>query len=186
LVQGVTGSSATTSFSSSDTDVWGTDGTVESIGTTAGVVDITGERWAVNDSVFNAGETLVFSISNFSLTTSVTGEDGLLASGTFTGIGFQETGRGYGHVVVLGDVGTNQVEARFNSTNYNIAAGSFSEGDQMYVTSANLGDLTSSNPQRFGVSNTDFTITIIPEPNSYALLAGLAGLSFVMLRRRQA
>ncbi|MDQ8207367.1 PEP-CTERM sorting domain-containing protein [Coraliomargarita sp. SDUM461003] len=184
LVQGWTGSSASTSFTDTDEDVNANSGVVTTIGNTDAAVDITDERWTAVDGLFDAGETLEFTLQNFTLTTNLA-YDGS-PSGSFTGTSYQETGRGYGHLVVIGDVGSDLFETRFNATDYSIAAGSLDEGEQMYLTAADpvLDGLTYSNVQRFGVNGVDFTITI-PEPSSYVLLAGLLGLSYAMVRRRK-
>ncbi|MDA9260508.1 PEP-CTERM sorting domain-containing protein [Puniceicoccaceae bacterium] len=44
---------------------------------------------------------------------------------------------------------------------------------------------SANSKNRWGVGGLAVTVTVVPEPSSYALLAGLLCLSFVMLRRRQ-
>ncbi|MGB0744298.1 MAG: PEP-CTERM sorting domain-containing protein, partial [Opitutales bacterium] len=59
-------------------------------------------------------------------------------------------------------------------------------GDDLYDTAGNLVGVTSAllgsaDPTSFGSVN-----PVVPEPGSFALLAGIFGMTFVMLKRRQA
>ncbi|WPJ94949.1 PEP-CTERM sorting domain-containing protein [Coraliomargarita algicola] len=72
----------------------------------------------------------------------------------------------------------------------NNGLGTIAEGDytfQAYFEGYTNGTNTAGNIfLNNGGSNYQATFTIVPEPGIYALIAGLLGLSFVALKRRQA
>ncbi len=141
----------------------------------------------VNETIMAAGDTLVFTIEDLSL--------GALTGYQATLNGFDQFSMvewdGNSHQSVVG-TGTGLFVADTNLARTISLTGIAAEGGDtgyqstLYITAKNPDSGT--RPQRWGVEDLGFDITVaaIPESSSYALLAGLLGLSYVMIRRRQA
>jgi hypothetical protein len=125
---------------------------------------------SITDFVGGTGSDAVQDISDitelsfYSFTATADGHARDAATISFTGFGVDPT--------AAQNLSSDADTARIVNIKSNWSA----EADAMYLT---VGNANSKN--RWSVSG--LAVTIIPEPNSYALLAGL---SFVMLRRRQA
>lgn len=196
LVEGWTGSTASApTFVGSEADITKTDG-LATIGTTDGAVDVSGgTRFSVDSGTMNAGKTLEFSLQNFSVTGTTSGDTYGASLNAFTGTSLQETGRGYGHIAVIGEGTSGDLNStRFNAGTSSLFDGLLNETDSLLITSAQLhidsssdpeATIASSNPQRWGVMDVDFgvDVNIVPEP-AVLTLVGLSGLSFLWLKRR--
>jgi hypothetical protein len=197
LVQGWIGSSASTTFANDEADVNANNGTA-TIGTTNGAVSLTAAgNFSVDSSTMNEGKTLEFSLDNFLVTGTTIAGTYTASLDAFTGASYSETGKGYGHIAVIGEgpTATDLFASRFNATTYNID-GLLNETDTLLITSASLdsinatddlGDpattLPSSNPQRWNVLDVDFGVTVIPEPATLGLVATF-GFGVLIIRRR--
>ncbi len=158
LVEAWSGSTASTSFTSTDTDVNATNGTAV-IGTTDAAVTLNANGWAVGNGVMNAGDTLEFTLRNFSVTTSQ-GSTAAASLSRFTGASYLETGNGYGHQVVIGEgTGGSLFASRWNNQPYDVS-GLLTEGNPLYVTSADPGGAASANPERWNLQDIDFGIDV--------------------------
>ncbi|MDA9260501.1 hypothetical protein N9P58_01410 [Puniceicoccaceae bacterium] len=128
------------------------------------------------------GDSLQFSVDNLSVNI-----DGYSANfNGFKGFQIREIGSSYGHMAVVGIGGPNLLTARTNATL------DVDFGLNVYQTlTVSSADGVGSNPQRWGVQDLDFDITVsdkkyvdIPEPASFGLLASLLAACMVMCRRR--
>jgi hypothetical protein len=185
LVQGWTGSSASVSLLGSDTEVDGNNGSA-TIGTTDSDVVFGTKGWSVDNGVMSAGKTLEFSFQNFLISGTTSVETYSASLSGFQSVTYAETSSSYGHVAVIGQ-GTGLVESRFNSGNpgtYTTTA-DLPGDNPLYITSAALGDLPSSNAQRWNMQDVDFgvDVNVIPEPAALTLV-GLTGLGFMWIKRR--
>jgi hypothetical protein len=193
LVQGWTGSTASTTYVGSEADVSAQNGTA-SIGATDSAVDVSGgTRFSVVNGVMTAGQTLEFSLQNLLVTGTTSGDSYGASLNAFTGTTLQETGRGFGHIAVIGEGDSGDLwSTRFNATVSSKLDGLLNETDTLLITSAQLHidsntgeEIASSNPQRWGVMDVDFgvDVTVIPEPAALTLV-GLTGLGFMWIKRR--
>jgi hypothetical protein len=137
--------------------------------------------WTVGDNDMTSGETLKFSVGNLVVATTAAGTGGSAVSTGFGGT-FLNEWRNNGHVGNLS--GESIIIQTFNFPNFQdftlspaLAA--------LYVNS----DAAAGNNSDWGVQHVDFginvTVTAIPEPGAYALIAGYFALTFVMLRPRR-
>jgi hypothetical protein len=175
IVSGMSGNTVSTSLSS--TGASGTSGEVTLDGIDASVGEAISGTWdafGVGNNM-QSGETLIFTVEN--ITVDVSGD------GDYTGIfdgfsSFTSQSAGGDEALTIVGEGTGLTEA------YTTTFTTFSDLSEttLYVSSANPTAATDD----WGVRFLDYSITVIPEPGTYALLAGLLSLSFVMLRRRQA
>ncbi len=180
LVEGFRGGTIASSLDGSN----GSTGTMGSatIGTTDRTVTSNGNGWAVQNPLFNPGESLVFTISSLSVTLTDTTKTATACATGFTNAHFRETGRSNGHLAVVGE-GTGLDEARWDSIDYQFS--NFDTGNETLVISAAPQNGQGSNVQRIALEDVDFGIDVkvIPEPSSAALL-GISGLALLSRRRR--
>jgi hypothetical protein len=139
------------------------------------------DYWFAGDRLMSSGESLKFSIDNFVVTTTAAGTSGAAVSTGFDGT-FLNEWRQNGHSGNISGEDTIIQTFAFNN-NQDILSLSPSVA-ALYVNSTS----TTDNFASWGVQNVDFgidvTVSAIPEPGAYALIAGCFGLAFVMLRRR--
>ena len=139
-----------------------------------GIFDIVGDGGTIQ---FNNGgaSAVTMGAGTISYTLGATGVsaiDNLAAGGTFTigaSSGLQIDASAY-----TGGVGTIELVKR-----YSTIAGTFDAGNISITGLADglSGDIT--------YDTGSISLSIVPEPGTYALLAGLTGLVFVMVRRRR-
>ncbi|WPJ97067.1 PEP-CTERM sorting domain-containing protein [Coraliomargarita algicola] len=168
-VSGMSGNTVSSSLISYGT---GTSGEVALDGSDADVGEAVSGTWDLFGVGNNmaSGETLIFTVENISV--DVAGY-----TGTFDGFSdFTAQSSGASEALSVVGTGTGLVE-NYTGTSTNYAG--LSE-TTLIVSSANPGS------NSWGVRYLDYSFTVIPEPSSYALLAGMLGLSYVMLRRREA
>ena len=138
------------------------------------------DYWFAGDRFMSSGESLKFSIDNFVVTTTAAGTSGAAVSTGFDGT-FLNEWRQNGHTGNIS--GEDTIIQAFNFPN-NLNVALSPSVAALYVNSTS----TTDNFASWGVQNVDFgidvTVTAIPEPGAYALIAGCFGLAFVMLRRR--
>ncbi|WP_372806016.1 Ig-like domain-containing protein [Pontiella sp.] len=157
-VEALNGSTASTTFIASDTDVNAYKGSA-AIGTNDVSVTLNANGWAVADGLMQAGETLALTVQNLSVSAS---QSLTLASlNRFTGVTYRETNNSYGHQVVIGEGASALFATRFNATQYAIN-GVLAESNPLYVTSADLGGVPSSFALRWNLYLADFSINIKP------------------------
>lgn len=169
----VSGMSGNTVSSSLTAYGAGTSGAVALDGSAATVGEAVAASWDLFGVGNNmaSGETLIFTVENISV--DVAGY-----TGTFDGFsGFTAQSSGASEALSIVGTGTGLVE-NYTGTSTNYAG--LSE-NTLIVSSANP-----SGSNSWGVRYLDYSFTLIPEPSSYALLAGLLGVSYVMIRRREA
>lgn len=167
LVEGWSGSTVSTTFESSESDVNAFKGSA-TIGTTASAVTLNTDGWAVGGNTLGAGLTLEYTLQNFSVVTTLSGT--YKASLTrFTGTSYRETGNSYGHLAVIGEGASGLFATRFNATNYKIN-NLLNEDNPLYISSAAPGGLPSSNYQRWNVLDIDFDVNVRPAQGSVILL----------------
>ena len=176
-VNGFTGSTVSHGLSATNATTNSASATISTTdaNVTLNVNSRTGAGWTVANNNMNNGNTLMFTLE--SLTVSAAGYGGTFNG--FSGFAYTEDG-GYGHGYVIGE-GTGLFGRVFNGNgNESISAIS-----TLLLTGQEKNG--NSQPQRWGVGNVDFGITVdvIPEPSTYALLAGLTALVSVMVRRRR-
>ncbi|CAA6677963.1 Unannotated [Lentimonas sp. CC4] len=129
----------------------------------------------------SVGDSLQFSVENVSV--NIDGYSAVFNG--FSGFQIRETGSSYGHMVVVGVGGPNLLTLRTNET-LDVDFGL----DVHKTLTVSAADGIGSNPQRWGVQNLEFDITVsdkkyvdIPEPASYGLLLSLSALCVTMCRR---
>lgn len=175
-VNGFTGSTVAHGLSSANTTTNSASATISTTDAdvTLNINSRTGAGWTVANSNMNNGNTLKFTLE--SLTVSAAGY-GASFNG-FSGFRYEEDG-GFGHGYVIGEGNSGLFGRVFNGNGDETLAGLTT----LLLTSQEKDG--NSNPQRWGVANIDFGITVdaIPEPSTFALLGlGIPGLLF---RRRR-
>jgi hypothetical protein len=162
---------------------------VSSTGTQLGVGSDTDISSHYNTLEGNDGEGISFTdltVSNFVANDSGLTESDIIDSLTFSGITFGATGNSNDGVdISFTDFDTDTVNKNLSS---------FSSGSTLSLSTlsnydSNVTDLylivdSAQSNNRWSVAG--IQVSYVPEPSSYALLAGLFGLGAVMLRRRQA
>ncbi|WP_411825241.1 PEP-CTERM sorting domain-containing protein [Luteolibacter sp. AS25] len=145
-----------------------------------------GSSFTVGNTLFSGGQTLIYSIEDISLN-SLAGYQAVLNG--FDQYRINEIGTSNSHQTVTG-VGSDLFLADTNGSRTILLNGTVDEGgtagyqDTLYVT-ARSPDGGGGNPQRMGILNVGFDITVdvIPEPSSAALL-GLGALGLLLRRKR--
>lgn len=116
---------------------------------------------AVNEAVTQVGFTVIGRQTGVATTVSATAILSDDSSISLAGVGF-----------------TSDATFAAQDTFYSFAASSGLSISSVTIDFAGTGD------QRRGIDDLGFITAVIPEPNTYAMLAGLTGLAYVMLRRR--
>lgn len=120
-----------------------------------------------NTGTFGGGEGITFGAITVSGTSS-SGAAYTLSSASYTEVTARRWGSG-DSLTIAGDV--------TNTTITHPVGPEVSLNDTSFTATATGGT--------WNLTDVDFSVTVIPEPGTFALLAGLTGLVFVMLRRRK-
>lgn len=122
-------------------------------------------------------ESLQFSLTPFDVVLTGVGS-GTAVSAGFTQV-FMDENAGSGHRSIFGE-GDNLDGNTYNNNLNKTLSASYGTGD-LFVNGLAGGN----SGKQLGARGVGFDITVIPEPGTYALFAGLTGVTFVMLRRRR-
>lgn len=130
-----------------------------------------------------AGETL--NLTSFDFDYFATNIFGQFFTGVYSdAVGYTGTGDKLGTTNITGNAGNS---FSLDLTSSNTVAGSAFTGltnGETIEFRIFFGDSSTAQSRIHRVDNIVVNGTVVPEPGSYALLAGLSGLMFVMLRRR--
>lgn len=126
--------------------------------------------WGTGADTLVTNHSLVFSVESLTVSSGAAQFDG------FSRVLIEES-RSLGHQIVIGQ-GTGLDGYTFNA-DQDVTLSPVANPN-LYVSGAVSGAAGA-----VGVGNVDFSITVVPEPGSYALLGGLLALGYVMVRRRK-